>query len=69
MFSKVPHHNNQSHLLSVAPEMMNIIRKSQDVEELQYYWEQYLQVTGGAGRLFKEYIDLSSEAAHINGYR
>ena len=59
-----------SKLVPYSPEESKIMSKSQDPEELQYYWEQLREQTGKKMvDQYKQYIDLYNEAAELNGFR
>lgn len=44
--------------------------KSSDYDELEYLWTMWHNSTGPKIKpLYKKYIELSNEAAHLNGYK
>lgn len=62
------HHRTKCDL-SLEPEISEILSKSRDPEELQYYWQQWYDKAGTAIRNeYKRYVELSNEAAKLNGF-
>lgn len=65
--AKVPKFNNNSELMSLEPEITNILLTSKDPEELQYYWVQWHDLTGRTSRdNFFKYVGLRNKAAELN---
>ena len=59
-----------SKLVSLEPELTETMSKSRDPAELQYYWEQWREQSGGRmGDMYRQYVDLYNEAAALNGFR
>lgn len=48
--------------------MTDILRTSNDPEELKHVWVQWRNKTKESKKLFKEYVDLSNEAARLNNF-
>jgi hypothetical protein len=62
--AKVPSYKNPKILLSLEPDLTEILAKSRDVKELEYYWKEWRKATGEKMRDdFIENIDLFNEAA------
>lgn len=49
-------------------ELTNILRTSNDPDELKYIWTQWRNKTKESKKQFKEYVDLVNEAARLNNY-
>lgn len=65
--AKVPKFNNNSELMSLEPEITNILLNSRNAEELQYYWVQWHDLTGKPSRdNFFKYVELKNKAAELN---
>ncbi|XP_050539416.1 angiotensin-converting enzyme-like isoform X2 [Daktulosphaira vitifoliae] len=55
--------------LSLEPDLVEILEKSNDVNELKYVWIQWRESSGKKVRShFKEYVKLANEAAILNNY-
>lgn len=66
---KVPDYRDPSveHTLG---EISTIIADSRDPKELEHYWTQWRAASGAKMRdIYLEYIDLTNEAARLNGFR
>lgn len=51
-------------------ELTEILSKSEDPEELKYYWTQWYDMAGTPVRsLFDKYVELNKEAAVLNSKR
>jgi peptidyl-dipeptidase A len=62
--AKVPSYKNPKILLSLEPDLTDILAKSRDAKELEYYWKEWRKATGEKMRDdFIENIDLINEAA------
>ena len=62
--AKVPAYEDKSKMLSLDPGITEVLAKSTDPEELEYYWTEWRRVTGREMRhLYVEYVELSNEAA------
>jgi len=62
--AKVPSYQNPKILLSLEPELTDILASSRDAKELEYYWNEWRKATGV--RMRKDFIDnigLTNEAA------
>lgn len=54
----------------VLAELTEILSKSEDPEELKYYWTQWYDKAGTPVRsLFDKYVELNKEAAVLNSKR
>ena len=53
--------------ISLEPELLEIFQKSQNAEELKYYWVQWYNLAGSkvVGK-FEKYVELKNEAARMN---
>ena len=68
--AKVPSYKDPSQKLPLEPDLTLIMRNSRDPKELGHYWVQWRKYSGEKMReLYKEYIDLTNEAARLNGYK
>lgn len=57
-------------LVPLNPDLYKVMSKSRDPEELVYYWEQWRQQSGQKMvEMYPRYVDLSNEAAALNGFR
>lgn len=55
--------------LSLEPELTHILATSRDPEELKHVWLEWRNYIGPKCRgLYKEYVDLSNEAARLNNF-
>jgi hypothetical protein len=62
--AKVPSYKNPKILLSLEPDLTDILSSSRDAKELEYYWREWRKATGVRMRkYFIENIDLTNEAA------
>ena len=62
--AKVPSYQNPKKLLSLEPDLTDILASSRDAKELEYYWNEWRKATGV--RMRKDFIDnigLTNEAA------
>ena len=56
--------------LSLEPELTEILVKSRDYDELKHVWSDWRAVSGRKMKSqFVEYVNLSNEAARLNGFR
>jgi peptidyl-dipeptidase A len=68
--AKVPQRGNSNVQFSLEPEITEVMAKSRDPSELQYYWEQFREASGKKIRAnYVEHVDLLNEAAKLNGFR
>lgn len=66
--AKVPKLDDKKQLLSLEPEITNILAKSKDPEELKYYWKSWYDLTGKPSEEnFFKYVELRNKAARLNG--
>ena len=62
--AKVPDYNDRSKKLSFEPGITEVLAKSTDPRELEYYWTEWRKATGRKMRdLFIRYVELTNEAA------
>ena len=62
--AKVPSYKNPKILLSLDPDLTDILASSRDAKELEYYWNEWRKATGQRMREdFIENIGLTNEAA------
>ncbi|KAL4710785.1 hypothetical protein ACJJTC_009334 [Scirpophaga incertulas] len=62
-------HNRRKCDLHVEPEVTEVFAKSDDPEELKYTWVEWHKAAGAPSRHdFTEYVQMSNEAAKLNGY-
>ena len=67
--AKFPSYKDPEKLVRLEPDLTLILGESRDPKELEYYWSQWRQFTGAKIRdLYQEYIDLTNEAAVLNGF-
>eukprot|EP00095_Tigriopus_kingsejongensis_P010159 maker-scaffold575_size133042-snap-gene-0.38 protein:Tk10159 transcript:maker-scaffold575_size133042-snap-gene-0.38-mRNA-1 annotation:"hypothetical protein DAPPUDRAFT_304127" len=67
---KVPAWQDKTQLLSIEPDLTSIFANSDDPDELEYYWVEWRRMTGKKIRdLYPEYVELTNEAARLNGLR
>ena len=67
--AKVLDYKTKSTKFSLEPELTEILAKSRDPAELQYYWEQWRAASGQQIReMYGQYVDLYNEAAELNGF-
>merc|ERR1712106_912532 len=56
--------------LSLEPELTEILAKSRNAKELQYYWEQWRDSSGKKIKnMYHTYVDIYNEAAKLNGFK
>jgi len=62
--AKVTSYKNPKILLSLDPDLTDILASSRDAKELEYYWNEWRKATGQRMREdFIKNIDLTNEAA------
>ena len=67
--AKVFEYGSMEKEFSLEPELTEILAKSRNAEELQYYWELWREVSGKKIKeMYKQYVNLYNEAALLNGY-
>lgn len=68
--AKVVDRETKSKLFSLEPELTELMAKSRDPADIQYYWEQWREASGGQIReMYSTYVGLYNEAAELNGFR
>ena len=68
--AKFRSYKDPTKLVSLEPDLTLLMGKSRDPKELEYYWTEWRKHTGAKMRdLYLEYIDLTNEAARLNGFR
>ena len=62
--AKVPDYKDKSKLLSLEPEIVEVLAESRDPRELEYYWTEWRSATGRKMRdLYLRYVNITNEAA------
>lgn len=55
--------------LGLEPELTHILAKSRNPDELKHVWTEWRNAVGpNCKNLYKEYVDLSNEAARLNNF-
>ena len=67
--ARFPAYDDPQRMVRLEPDLKVILAESRDPKELEYYWTKWRQQTGVKMRdLYQEYIDLTNEAAVLNGF-
>lgn len=65
-----PNCNLSSEAITLDPEITEIMSTSKNFDELKYTWEQWHNKSGALMRKdYKKYVDISNEAARLNGFK
>lgn len=60
---------SESEMITLDPEIMEIMASSNNYDELKYTWEQWHNKSGALMRTdYKKYIEISNEAAKLNNF-
>ena len=65
--TKIPSYQDASIMMSLEPEITEIIKNSRDPEEMKYYWTQWHDKVGTRNKkAFFKYAEIRNEAAQLN---
>ena len=68
--AKFPSYKDKSKFIRLEPDLTLLMGESRAPDELEYYWTQWREFTGAKMRdMYLEYIELTNEAARLNGFR